>query len=450
MKLALIGGGGVRSVYFVKSLLKRNKKLRLTELSLMDNDAGKLDIYGKLCIEAAKRMGSRIRIKLTGSLEEAVDGAAHVVTSIRVGKEHSRVLDERTALKYNVIGQETTGPGGFSMALRTVPVLLDYCRVIRERSPEAWILNFSNPSGLVTEALRANGCDRVIGICDSPNDTKLQLAAALNINPDDLDTQFYGLNHLSWMKKAVYKERDILPEVVRNRKLLGSIKALSVFDPELMELLGAIPNEYLYYYYHREKALKNILSSQYTRGEMIEHTNNCMLEALKKAEITKNSEEALDIYYSFSSRRMNSYMSIETASSQDSNAVIEETDGYAGVALDFIEAVQGVEKKNLVLSVPNEGCINGMEPGDVVEVTCEVSKKGIKPVKIGDVPEAMLLLMKQVKLYEKLTIAAIMRKSRKDAYRALTVHPLVCSYSIAKKLTDEYLKINRPYIGVWK
>ncbi|KUO76442.1 MAG: hypothetical protein APF77_17960 [Clostridia bacterium BRH_c25] len=450
MKLALIGGGGVRSVYFVKSLLKRNEKIGLTELTLMDNDKEKLEIYGNLCREAAKQMGSPIKINLTANIEETVDKASYIVTTIRVGKEHSRVLDERTALKHNVLGQETTGPGGFSMALRTIPVLLDYCRIIKERNPEAWIFNFSNPSGLVTEALRANSFDRVIGICDSPNDTKLQLAAALNIDHTKLDTQFYGLNHLSWMNKAIFNGIDILPDIIHNRELLSKVKALCVFDPGLIELLEVIPNEYLYYYYHREKALENITSSQFTRGEAIEKINSDMLEALKKTDIDKNPREALDVYYRFSSKRMNSYMNIETADTQENQTVTEETDGYAGVALDFIEALQGGEKKNLVLSVPNEGHIYGMDYNDVVEITCEVSKDGIRPFEIGSIPEAMLLLMKQVKLYEKLTISAIINRSRRDAYKALTVHPLVCSYSLAKELVDAYLEINKDYVGIWK
>src|SRR3954470_365989 len=203
MKLALIGGGGVRSPLFVASALRRAERVGLEELCLMDTDAEKLAIFGELCREVTRRAESDVRITTTTDQYAALDGAAHVVTTIRVGGEQGRVFDERIALKHGVLGQETTGPGGFAMALRSIPAILSYAEMLEKASPGAWLFSFTNPAGLVTQALRDAGFSHTIGICDGANVGHQSVADWLKLDPTKLRAEVFGLNHLSWTRRVL-------------------------------------------------------------------------------------------------------------------------------------------------------------------------------------------------------------------------------------------------------
>ena len=203
MKLTLIGGGGVRSPLFVNSTLKRAERLRLDELCLMDVDADKLAIIGNVCQMVARARNSPVRITTTTDARQAITGADYVVTSIRVGNEMGRINDERIALRHGVLGQETTGPGGFAMALRSIPAILGYAALIEELSPQAWMFNFTNPAGLVTQALRDAGFERSVGICDGANEAQHAVASYLDRPLDAVQHEMYGLNHLSWGKRCL-------------------------------------------------------------------------------------------------------------------------------------------------------------------------------------------------------------------------------------------------------
>ena len=445
MKIVIIGGAGVRTVFFIKGLIARYKKLGIDKVVLYDIDEKKLNIIGKLCRFVIDRENVDLKVETSIDIKDALKGANYIVTTLRVGNDHSRVIDEEVALNNGVIGQETTGPGGFSMAVRTIPVLIEYCKVIKEIAPEAWIFNFTNPSGLVTQALRNEGFDRVIGICDAPSSTKIRMAKALAVDPERLYVEFFGLNHLSWIGKVSYEDKELLSSLVQDEEFLSKVEEFNMFDFSLIKSLGYLPNEYLYYYYHREKAIENIKKSGSTRGKNIEAINIEMMNELNNMDIDNNLEEALQVFLYYMEKRESSYMSIEA--NKDKKVVIEKGNlpipdsmGYAGVMLDCIEALQTEGSKEVVLSVPNNGCIEGLEDNDVIEVTCKVSKEGFVPVKIGQIPEHMYVLVKTIKLYEKLTIEAIMKKSPEIAVRALTVHPLVNSYSLAKKLVEDYSK----------
>lgn len=443
MKIVVIGGAGVRTVFFIKGLIARHEKLGINEVVLYDIDKEKLKIIGKLCKYVVVREKSKLLVETSEDIKEALKGASYIVTTLRVGNDHSRVVDEEIALKNGVIGQETTGPGGFSMAVRTIPVLIEYCKLIKEIAPEAWIFNFTNPSGLVTQALRNLGYDKVIGICDAPSSTKIRMAKALSLDSEKLSVEFFGLNHLSWIGKVNYEGKELLEDLVQNEEFLNKVQEFSMFDFSLIKSLGYLPNEYLYYYYHREKALENILSAGTTRGKNIEMINIQMMNELKEMDIDSNPEEALQVFLYYMEKRESSYMSIEANKSkkvdiQKGHLPIPDSMGYAGVMLDCVEALQTEKRKEVILSVPNNGCIDGLEDNDIIEITCNVSKAGFEPVKIGRIPEDMYVLVKTLKLYEKLTVEAVMKKSPETAIKALTVHPLVNSYSLAKKLVEGY------------
>jgi 6-phospho-beta-glucosidase len=200
VKLALIGGGGVRAPLFVQSALRRAARLDLSEIALMDTGGDQLERIGALCAELGRRAGGAVRITATTSAEAAFDGADFVVTTVRPGGVDGRIADERIALDQNVLGQETTGPGGFAMALRSIPTILGYARLLRRISPQAWLFNFTNPAGLVTQALSDAGIERCVGICDSANGAQAAVARWLGVDEQAVETDVFGLNHLSFSR----------------------------------------------------------------------------------------------------------------------------------------------------------------------------------------------------------------------------------------------------------
>ncbi len=444
MKIAVIGGAGVRTVIFINGLLARYQKLHIDEVVLYDIDREKLSVIGKLCRHVVDRKRETLKVSVAERPEDAIRGADYVVTTLRVGGDHSRVVDESIALSLGVIGQETTGVGGFSMAVRTIPVLMEYCRMIREYAPNAWIFNFTNPSGLVTQALRSAGYDRVIGICDAPSSTKFRMAKELGVTEEELYVEFFGLNHLSWIRSVKVKGEELLPKLLADDGFLTRIQEFSMFDPQLLRSIGFLPNEYLYYYYHREKALANILKSGgNTRGKTIEDVNRQMMEELKSMDIDADPEGALQIFLYYMQIRENSYMSIESGLEkrpllEKGSLEVPDGMGYAGVMLDCIEGMQSEQGRYLVLSVENQGSIPGLADEDVVETTCLVNQDGIRAVRVEEVPEHCYLLMRLIKMYEKKAVEAVKTGSRETAIHALMLHPLVNSYSLAKELVAKY------------
>lgn len=443
MKIAVIGGAGVRTVIFINGLLKRYKKLNIDEISLFDINKEKLDIIGKLCMYVVEREKKDLKITLCDTCEEAVTGTDYIVTTLRVGGDHSRVEDERAALSAGVIGQETTGAGRFSMAARAIPVLLDYCKIFQKYAPEAWIFNFSNPSGLVTQALTQAGYDKVIGICDAPSATKFRMAKKLGVEEDELYVEFFGLNHLSWISSVKKNGEEILPDLVNDEAFLDSMQEFKTMDPEAIRSSKMLPNEYLYYYYHREKALEHILNSENTRGEAIEKINQRMMKELSGMDINADQEEALQTFLYYMQIRENSYMSVESGVSarpllEKGKLPVPEGMGYAGVMLDCIEGMQSKEGKYLVLCIKNQGSLNFLDNDDIVEVTCKVSSTGIEPVKFEKIPLYCENLIRTIKSYEKCSIEAIVTNDREKAIWALAMNPLVNSWSVARKLEEEF------------
>lgn len=451
-KIAVIGGAGVRTVIFINGLLKRYEKLGISQVALYDIQREKQRIIERLCRHVAERKGEHLRVSAAETPEEAVRGADYVVTTLRVGGDHSRVLDEEVALGEGVLGQETTGVGGFSMAARTIPVLLEYCEMIRRTAPQAWIFNFTNPSGLVTQALHQAGYDRVIGICDAPSSTKFRMANRLGVPEEELYVEFFGLNHLSWIRSVTYGGQELLPKLLADDGFLSGIQEFSMFDPALIRAIGLLPNEYLYYYYHREKALENIRKAGATRGRVIEEVNRQMMEELGAMDMDADPEGALQIFLYYMQLRENSYMSIESGLAkrpllEKGKLEVPDGMGYAGVMLDCIEGMQSANGRSLVLSVPNRGSIPGLAQEDIVEITCRVSDAGIRGVKLDAVPEHCMLLIRLIKHYERLAVKAIFEHDAETARLALMLHPLINSYSLAGTLLKRYDEVYGGLLG---
>jgi 6-phospho-beta-glucosidase len=462
MKLALIGGGGVRAPLFVNSALRRAAAIHLDAIYLMDIQGERLQMMAAISRELASRMGSLVRIVTTENPEEALEGANYVVTSIRVGHDAGRVLDEQIALRHGVLGQETTGPGGFAMALRSIPATLEYARLLSKASPGAWMLNFTNPAGLVTQALRDEGFDRTIGICDGANTGQSTVARWLNVDPNRLRPEVFGLNHLSWVRRIELDGEDVLGPLLDDPAFLANTP-MQVFEPSLVRQIGMWINEYLYYFYYAEQALDRVGSEPLTRGEEVQALNRRLFEQLDDIGVTVNPEKAFSFYYNYHLRRNSTYMHYArpgTPSQEEADRaalqvidlaeVSTEGEGYAGVALDIMQGLEGDEPVYTALNVPNAGVIDGMAAGDVVEVSCRVDRTGVTALPIGPIPEHQELLMRAVKQYENLTVRAIRDRSRPAAVMALMAHPLVLSYSRASALVDEYLEAHRPYVAQWR
>jgi len=458
MKLTLIGGGGVRSPLFVMTLLRWQKRIGVDELCLLDIDERKLRLFGPMCRELVRRAGNPFKVTTTMDAREALTDVDHVVTTIRPGFEQGRATDERIALRHGVLGQETTGPGGFAMALRSIPAILGYANLLQELSPKAWMFNFTNPAGLVTQGVRDAGYDRIIGICDGANGGQGAISAWAGTEMPRVRAEVFGLNHLSWCRRAWIDGEDVMPKAIADDRFVHEMQ--HHFDPELVHQIGMHSNEYLYYYYYAEKAVAAILSESKSRGEEIVEVNARLLDQLEEIGVERNPERALRAFFGYEKRRGATYMhyayggmSIEEADREqqifDADIPAEAGEGYAGVALSIIEAMVQGGPHYTALNVPNKGSIHGMADDDVVEVACRVDKEGVHVLPIGEIPAPQLGLMKSVKLYERLTVQAIREKSRKLAVQALMAHPLVLSYPRARSLVEEYLTAHKTYVGEW-
>lgn len=450
MKLTLIGGGGVRTPLAVSATLRRAERIGLEELCLLDTDAERLRIFHALSRQAASTAGSSVRITATTEAREALEGASYVITSFRVGGERGRVLDERIALRHGVLGQETTGAGGFAMAMRSIPAILNYAALLEEVSPGAWILNFTNPAGLVAQALRDQGFSRSIGICDSANGAQNAVAAWFGISERRLQAEVFGLNHLSWARRVWLDGEDVLAPLLRDPAFLSGT-LLRLFDPELVTAIGMWLNEYLYYYYYSDLALGEINTGEKTRGEEVLAWNQGLLEELRAIDPERDPQAARRAYEAYMVRRVTTYMAHgESNQPGYGMADVAADEGYAGVALSVIEGLERGEPVYTALNVPNDNAIAGLRPDDVVEVSCLVDQDGLHPQPVGVIPEPQELLIRAVKLYERLAVKAILNRSRAEATRALMVHPLILSYHRAGKLVDEYLAGHAEYVGVWE
>jgi len=463
MKLTVIGGGGVRAPLLVTSALRRADAIHLDELCLMDIDARRLKLIGGLCQQLARWKGSPVRVVTTQDPRPALDGADYIITTIRAGGEGGRVLDERIALDLGVLGQETTGPGGFAMAMRSIPAILEYARLAQIYAPRAWLFNFTNPAGLVTQALRENGYERTVGICDGANLAQSDIARWLKLPPEQVRVEVFGLNHLSWARHAWVNGRDVLPELLANEAFCAQ-SSLRVFEPALLGQFGLYLNEYLYYYYYAEKALEQILSEPHTRGEEVQRLNAALLEELESPAAQADPGHALRLYGAYEKRRSATYMGYARSTGQADmspaaeiraeldqlETALDEDEGYAGVALDILAALETGQTLYTALNLPNQGAIQGMDADDVVEVSSVVSEGTVRPLPVGAVPEAPLRLMQSVKLYERLAVQAITGRSTSLAVQALMAHPLVLSYSRATALVEAYLGAHAGFVGEWE
>ena len=454
MKLCVIGGGGVRSMFLAKSIAGRAEKSDIDELVFMDNDPQKLNIYGKMAKEVARRICPSMKFTLTTDAKAAVIGADYVITTIRAGGDHMRVRDERIALNLGILGQETTGAAGFSFAMRSIPALVEYCELVKKHAkPGAMVFNFTNPVGVVSQTLRDMGYDFTYGICDAPSGMLRRFEQLYGYTEASLDALCYGLNHLSFFKYIKKDGVDIMPKIVGDDRAYKETD-LRYFDKNLLTAKQYVPNEYLYYFYCREKAVENILGAPMTRGEQIEKINKAMTAALSNVDIENDFETALEIFDEYYGQRENSYMANETGEKRESHFHFDmyapDDGGYAGVALGIIDAKREKSGKSVICCIENKGrALDFLRESDTVEISCDMSSGRPIPIKVGEIPMENEEIIRRVKVYERLASKAIREKSRQAVIDCLYLHPLVGSYSLAEKLTDSYIELNQDFTGEW-
>jgi 6-phospho-beta-glucosidase len=421
-------------------MARRQDHLGLDTLSLMDIDGPRLELIGQLLPQDAP-----FKITQTTDAVQALTGADYVITTFRVGGIAARVVDEIVPLRHGVLGQETTGPGGFAMALRSIPVLLGYLELMRMACPDAWLVNFANPAGLMAEAAIGLGhWDRTIGICDAPEGMTRVAAAVLGADPREIYLDYFGLNHLGWVRGVHHGGTDHLPRLIEMLRALGGLPGLP-FSMDFVASLGMIPNEYLFYYYHSRQAVANLLEAGVTRGQQLVALNEAFFDRLAWLADEGDVTGMAAAHRQYLHERGDSYMARETGEKHDLGALgpalaaAIEGEGYAGIALDVIEALSGKGARHLVVNVPNNGAIPEMAVDAVVEIPAYIGPDLIRPLAVCPVPAEQLALMQAVKAYERLSIRAVAEGSRAAALHALAVHPLVADVHLAEQILDGYV-----------
>jgi len=440
MKLCILGGGGFRTPYVYQALLRDTGSPRVDEVALYDVDEVRLHAMVAILTELAAAFPDAPVLKPTTDLHRAVEGSDYVFAALRVGGLEGRRCDEHVALDLNVLGQETTGPGGLAYAIRTVPVMVEAAKVIRDLAPNAYVMNFTNPAGIITEAMQSVLGDRVLGICDTPSGLGRRVAGMLGLDHTRVQMDYVGLNHLGWMRRVMYDGRDVLPELMADDERLGAMEEGHVFGLDWIRSLGAIPNEYLFYYYFNRDAVRSIVGSGKTRGDFLAESQSAFYDRASAA-----GNGVAELWRETVERRSASYMAEAKGGTQDEplDPKERETDpshqGYAGVALGVMAAISRNERQTMILNVRNNGTIAGLPRDAVVEVPTMVDANGVHPMTTDQPDLHQIGLMSQVKAVERHTIAAALTGSKDEALKAFALHPLVDSVSVARDLVRGYV-----------
>ena len=432
MRLTILGGGGFR-VPLVHAALAADGAV--DTVVLHDTDPTRVRSV-KAVIDDSGASGPRVLVE--DDLARAVSGADFVFSAIRVGGLQGRAIDERTALSEGVLGQETVGAGGVCYGLRTVPVATTIAETVRDHAPDAWVINFTNPAGMVTEAMRRVLGDRVIGICDSPVGLFRRVARALDVSMDAAWFDYAGLNHLGWLRRVLVDGHDRLPELLADDRRLATFEEGRLFGPDWLRSLKAIPNEYLYYYYFTADAIAAIRAAGATRGEYLLQQQRNFYRASETAHPAALWEQTRK-------ERETTYMAESREASGAGDRAVEDLDGggYDRLAIALMRAIANDERTTLVLNVGNRSAIRSLDADAVVEVPCLVGRNGAQPIATGDLDPAAAALAATVKSCERATIDAALAGSRSQAVSALALHPLVDSVGTAERIIGNHGLLDR-------
>jgi 6-phospho-beta-glucosidase len=435
MRLTILGGGGFRVPLVYRALLDDHRAGRVTRVTLHDVDASRLTVIARVLADQAAGVPDAPEVAVTTDLDTALAGADFIFSAIRVGGLDGRVADEQVALAEGVIGQETVGAGGISYGLRTIPVMAEVARRAAELAPDAWVINFTNPAGMVTEAMSPYLGDRVIGICDSPVGLGRRVATALGVDPGRARLDYVGLNHLGWLRGVYVAGHDLLPRLLSDPGALTSFEEGRLFGADWLGTLGAIPNEYLHYYYFTRQTLAAARGAARTRGAFLREQQDGFYQRLAAGDgpafaAWDKARLEREVTYGAESR--------EAASAGDRDSCDLESGGYEQVALALMRAIAHDERTMLILNVRNRGTLDVLDAEAVIEAPCFVDANGPRPLTADPLPGHAAGLVCAVKAVERDVIAAAGRGSRALAVRALATHPLVDSVPVARRLLDAY------------
>lgn len=423
LKIVVIGGGSSYTPELVEGIILHRTTLPVKELILVDVLMGEEKV--NIITDLAKRMfinaEMNVDVSYTLNRREALNGADFVLTQLRVGGLDARRKDERIPLQYGVIGQETTGPGGFAKAIRTIPVMLEICRDMENICPDAWLINFTNPSGIVTEAIHKYSKVKCIGLCNVPINMHYDAAERLGVNPKDLYCEFTGLNHLSFMTHAYYNGADRLPEILGIDVEEGIVKNINKIEEMdiIANQLGFMLSPYLQYFYFEksmiQEELENLHSAKGTRSDEVLEVEKGLFELYKNTELNIKPE----------------------ALSKRGGA------RYSEAAISLINSIYNDSNELHVVNVINHGTIPELPQDSAVEVNCIINKQGATPIHIGSLPTTIRGLVEQVKMYETLTIKAAVTGDRTTALLALLNNPLIHDVMDAKNILNDLLDAHK-------
>jgi 6-phospho-beta-glucosidase len=434
MKLAIVGGGGFRVPLVYGALLDRAERLGLDEVVLHDIEADRLERIGGVLDGLAAERGAQLPFRTTTDLDDAIEGADYVFCAIRVGQLEGRVVDESVPLGLGVLGQETTGPGGICFALRTIPTMVALAQVIAERAPGAWLINFTNPAGMVTEAVQQVLGERAVGICDSPSGLCRRVAATLGREPRELWFDYFGLNHLGWLKGVRDRTGELLPGLLERDDALASFEEGRLFGAEWLRSLAMIPNEYLYYFYYAADTVNAIRESPASRGAFL-------LEQQREFYARRDADAAgaLADWRRTRHDRERTYMAeARSAAGDGTEHEPDANSGYESEAMAVLEAMALDTRAVLILNTANRSSLPWLDARAVVEIPAVVGRAGAVPLAAGEAPAHAAALVTQMKDVERTTIDAALTGSRELAVKALALHPLVPSVATARAIFDGY------------
>jgi alpha-galactosidase/6-phospho-beta-glucosidase family protein len=465
VKLAILGGGGVRMPAFVHEVLSR-RDATFDEISLFEPDSFRRDTIGRLAVERAEALGRPGVVTVTPDAEEAFSGADFAFSAIRVGGDHGRVIDEEVALRRGLVGQETTGPGGCAMALRTIPVVLSYCEILARCAPRAVLINFTNPAGLITQAIATHATVRAVGVCDTPSGTVDRLAAFLGADRGKVAYSYGGLNHLGWISSfAVDGDERIGALLARYEELQRFDHRFAAFDPALVRRIGAIPTEYVYYFYEPRRYVDAVARAGASRGADVRRLNSELLAGIAKAFDEGDAHDAWSTYSMLMGIRHDTYMrtdmdgdSMQGLSGGRSGASEPGASGgagpggtgpggYEGVALQVIEGLTGRNPGTVIVNTRNGTSLSFLNPDDVAELPAVIGGGGVAPLAAGELPRSARGLITQVKEYEREVVNAAVSGDADLAALALALHPLVPGVSVAREMMSEYRELHGPHLA---
>jgi 6-phospho-beta-glucosidase len=460
MKLTVLGGGGVRIPAFVRGVLS-SRAAAFDEICLFEPDELRRKTTGRLAVELAGALGRPGAVRLTADVEEALQGADFVFSAIRVGGDRARVIDEEVALRRGIVGQETTGPGGCAMALRTIPVLLGYCEMLARRAPGAVLINFTNPAGLITQAVSLHSSVRVVGVCDTPSSALDRLAGFLGAGRDRISFSYGGLNHLGWITSfAVEGQERIGTLLDRYEELQRFDQVFAAFDPAFVRRLGAIPTEYVYYFYEPARYVAAVARAGSSRGADVQRLSSELLDAIAAAFGAGGVDDAWAAYSMLMGVRRDTYMRTDTeGENQQAQARARRQaagpagpgggrpGGYEGVALQVIDGLTGHSPGEVIVNTRNGASLGFLDPDDVVEVPALVHGGGVSPLAVGQLPRSATGLITQTKQYERELVDAAVSGDAGLAALALAQHPLVPGVTVAREMMSEYREQHGPHLA---